>query len=291
MEKIKRYIYIIPFLLYITFFFLYGLSYVLMTSLGYNRITTKSYFTLNYYKEVLESKEFFKSLFYTIKINTIASLFSIILTVVILFIIFLNRKKYFYVRNLKKTLEIPIFIPYLVSAYGIFLLLMKKGLINNILFKIGVIKDIQQFPILINDDSGIGIILTYIWKTFPFMTVMSLPVMFRIDKNWEKLGKVYNLSDFGFYKKIVLPLMLPSLSISFFIVLTYFFASFETPYILGVTYPKVLSVLVFEMYTKGSLELRGKVMVMNILISSISLLIGGVMCLIFKFFKFQGREW
>lgn len=282
-----------PFLLYMTFFFLYGLYYVFMTSLGYNRILTKSYFTLDYYRDVLSSKEFYESLIYTIKINSIAALLAFILTVIVIFLVFLSRRKgYFYTKFFQKVIEAPVFVPYLVSAYGILLLLMRRGVISNFLLKIGIISSMDEFPILTNDQYGIGIILTYVWKALPFMTMMSLPVVFRIDKKWDSLGKIYNLNNVVFFKKIVFPLVFPTLSISFFIVLTYLFAAFETPYILGVTHPRVLSVLVFDTYTKGNLDLRGKIMVMNILISSISLLFGGIMCLALKFFtKFQEREW
>lgn len=293
MERIKKFIYIIPFLLYISFFFLYGLYYVLMTSLGYNRILTKSYFTLDYYRDILSSKEFYNSLIYTVKINTISSFLAFILTIVVVFLVFLSKRKgYFYTKFFQKVIEAPVFVPYLVSAYGILLLLMRRGIINNFLLKIGMISSVNQFPILTNDHNGVGIILTYVWKALPFMTMMSLPTVFRIDRKWDSLGKLYNLNNITFFRKIVFPLIFPTLSISFFIVLTYLFAAFETPYILGVTHPRVLSVLVFDTYTKGSLDLRGKIMVMNILISSISLLFGGIMCLALKFFtKFQEREW
>ena len=293
MERIKKFIYIIPFLLYISFFFLYGLYYVLMTSLGYNRILTKSYFTLDYYRDILSSKEFYNSLIYTVKINTISSFLAFILTIVVVFLVFLSKRKgYFYTKFFQKVIEAPVFVPYLVSAYGILLLLMRRGIINNFLLKIGMISSVNQFPILTNNHNGVGIILTYVWKALPFMTMMSLPTVFRIDRKWDSLGKLYNLNNITFFRKIVFPLIFPTLSISFFIVLTYLFAAFETPYILGVTHPRVLSVLVFDTYTKGNLGLRGKIMVMNILISSISLLFGGIMCLALKFFtKFQEREW
>lgn len=287
MERIKKFIYIIPFL------FLYGLYYVLMNSLGYNRILTKSYFTLDYYRDILSSKEFYNSLIYTVKINTISSFLAFILTIVVVFLVFLSKRKgYFYTKFFQKVIEAPVFVPYLVSAYGILLLLMRRGIINNFLLKIGMISSVNQFPILTNDHNGVGIILTYVWKALPFMTMMSLPTVFRIDRKWDSLGKLYNLNNITFFRKIVFPLIFPTLSISFFIVLTYLFAAFETPYILGVTHPRVLSVLVFDTYTKGNLGLRGKIMVMNILISSISLLFGGIMCLALKFFtKFQEREW
>lgn len=293
MEKIKKIICLLPFLIYMSLFFLYGLYYVLMTSIGYNRIMEKSFFTMDYYKEVLSSSDFYKSLWYTMKINGISALLSLILTIIILYFIYLGKRRgYSFGKKFEKIIEIPVFIPYLVGAYGILLLLMRRGVINMILYKLKIIKNLNSFPILTNDLNGIGIITTYIWKTLPFMVMMTLPVLFRINKKWNSLGKIYSLSDFLFFKNIVFPLILPSLSSSFFIVLTYLFASFETPYILGVTYPKVLSVEIFDIYTRSSIDSRGKLMVMNIFVSLISLFLGGISYLLLKYLsKFREREW
>lgn len=280
-------------MLYISFFFLYGLYYVLMTSLGYNRILSESYFTLDYYREVLRSKEFYQSLLYTTKLNITAAFIALSLTIILLFLIFISiRKEYSYTRGFQKIVEAPVFVSYLVGAYGILLLLMRRGIISHILVGLGIITDHQSFPILTNDHKGIGIIITYVWKALPFMTMMTLPILFRIERKWDAIGKIYNLSNFTYFRRIVFPLIFPSLSINFFIVLTYLFSSFETPYILGVTHPRVLSVMVFHMYSKGTLDLRGKIMVMNILISLISLMLGTVVCMALKYFsKFDEREW
>lgn len=289
MEKIKKIVGVVPFLIFVTVFFLYGLYYVFMTSVGYNRVLQKSEFTLDFYKEVLSSKEFLESLKYTVKINFISAIIAFILTIVIIYLIFLSRRKgYCYSKSFQKIIEAPVFIPYLVGSYGILLLLMKGGLLNKILIEMKIL----EFPILTNDVNGIGIIVTYVWKALPFMTMMTLPIVLRVDKKWDVLGKIYNLNDYNFFKKIVLPLILPALSASFFIVIAYLFASFETPYILGVTHPSVLAVTVFNMYAKGNLDLRGKIMVINIVISLISLLCGLAVYLTLKYFsKFKDREW
>ncbi|MGL5904870.1 MAG: ABC transporter permease [Cetobacterium sp.] len=293
MKKNKRIILLLPFLLYICLFFIYGIYYALLTSIGYNRIFEKSYFTLNYYSEILTSTYFYKSLIYTVKINSISLFISFFLTIIILFLIFYSKKEnYFYARIFQKIVEMPVFIPYLVSSYGVLVIFMKRGLLNNFLLNTNLIETINDFPILTNDKLGVGIIITYVWKSLPFMVMMSSPIVFRAEKKWNSLGIIYNLSHLQFFKKIILPLVFPSISISFFIVSAYLFASFETPYILGVSYPKVLSVMVFDMYTKGSLELRGKIMAINILISVISLLFSGVMYFVLKkISKFDEREW
>ncbi|MGL5796757.1 MAG: ABC transporter permease [Cetobacterium sp.] len=274
-------------------FFIYGIHYALLTSIGYNRILEKSYFTLDYYSEILISSYFYESLIYTVKINTISLFISYFLTMIILFLIFYSKKEdYFYTRMFQKIVEVPVFISYLVSSYGVLIMFMKRGFLNNFLLEINAIESIDNFPILTNDKFGVGIIITYIWKSLPFMVMMSLPIVFRAEKKWNSLGIIYNLSHFQFFKKIILPLVFPSISISFFIVSAYLFASFETPYILGVSYPKVLSVMVFDMYTKGSLELRGQIMAINILISIISLVFSGILYLsLKKISKFNEREW
>ncbi|MGL5918626.1 MAG: ABC transporter permease [Cetobacterium sp.] len=293
MRKNKKIILLLPFLLYICLFFIYGIHYALLTSIGYNRILEKSYFTLDYYSEILISSYFYESLIYTVKINTISLFISYFLTMIILFLIFYSKKEdYFYTRMFQKIVEVPVFISYLVSSYGVLIMFMKRGFLNNFLLEINAIESIDNFPILTNDKFGVGIIITYIWKSLPFMVMMSLPIVFRAEKKWNSLGIIYNLSHFQFFKKIILPLVFPSISISFFIVSAYLFASFETPYILGVSYPKVLSVMVFDMYTKGSLELRGQIMAINILISIISLVFSGILYLsLKKISKFNEREW
>lgn len=293
MRKNKKIILLLPFLLYICLFFIYGIHYALLTSIGYNRILEKSYFTLDYYSEILISSYFYESLIYTVKINTISLFISYFLTMIILFLIFYSKKEdYFYTRIFQKIVEVPVFIPYLVSSYGVLIMFMKRGFLNSFLLEINAIESIDNFPILTNDKFGVGIIITYVWKSLPFMVMMSLPIVFRAEKKWNRLGIIYNLSHFKFFRKIICPLAFPTISISFFIVSAYLFASFETPYILGVSHPKVLSVMVFDMYTKGSLELRGQIMAINILISIISLVFSGILYLsLKKISKFNEREW
>ncbi|MGL4980703.1 MAG: ABC transporter permease subunit, partial [Fusobacteriaceae bacterium] len=192
----------------------------------------------------------------------------------------------------QKLVESPLLAPYIIGAYSILVVFMQNGVLSMILQKIGIIESYRYFPILTNDKDGYGIIITYLWKTVPFIVMMSMPVVKRVSDRWDNLAKVYGLSDFGFYKKITLPLLAPTLVVSFFIILSYFFISFETPYLLGVTHPKSLAVYIYDIYSRGELEERGYVMAMNIVVSIISLLTGGVISLFLKFFsRFDDKGW
>lgn len=292
MEKIRKIIKILPFLIYMSLFFLYGIYYVVMTSFGYNRIIGKNGFTLEYYRELILSREFLENLRYTVKINFFTGVVSLLLAVVFLYLIHINRNSKYLGKVFKKILEFPVGVSYLTGAYALVLLLSRGGVIGSYLVKLGVIESIREFPILINDNYGVGIILGYIWKVVPFMVMMCIPMMVDIERKWRDLGILYNLTDYKFFKKIIFPMILPTLSLSFFLVLAYLFSAFETSYILGVTYPRTLSVQMYELYREGDIELRGKVMAINVIVTLIALTISFISYLTMKYLmKFKEREW
>lgn len=263
-----------------------------MTSFGYNRIIGKNGFTLEYYRELILSREFLENLRYTVKINFFTGVISLLLTVVFLYLIHINRNSKYLGKAFKKILEFPVGVSYLTGAYALVLLLSRGGVIGSYLVKFGVIESIREFPILINDNYGVGIILGYIWKVVPFMVMMCIPMLVDIERKWRDLGTLYNLTDYNFFKKIIFPMILPTLSLSFFLVLAYLFSAFETSYILGVTYPRTLAVQMYELYREGDIELRGKVMAINVIVTLIALTISFISYLTMKYLmKFKEREW
>lgn len=275
-QESKKYLAILPAILVILILFWGGLLYGLLQSFGLFNITGKSIFTLDVYKEVLGSDWFMVSLLFTIKIAVFSSFYSGIIALFVLFILFVfdqenEHKKRDFLKNIFTS---PMSIPYLVSGYLITIILMRSGWISSIYYSLGLIKEITEFPVLTNEKKGISIIVTYVWKTAPFIVLMSYPALLRINKKWIEVAKVFGIKKSRFFIEIVLPLLLPSIITSIFIVFSYIFSAFEVPYLLGVTYPKSLAVLSYELYSKGNLEMRPHVMVINIVISLISFGIG-----------------
>ena len=293
MDRCRKYLYAFPFLLFIGIFYLYGLFYGILNSFGYYRVVGESFFTLEFYKKILENKALYSTLVFTAKISFISAVISLVFSIVIIYFLYINIKKKLISPNvIQKLIESPLLVPYLIGAYAVLIVFMQNGILSTLFQKLGWIESYQQFPILTNDRNGVGIIITYVWKTIPFITMMSMPTVKRISNRWDPLARVYNLGSFGFFRKIVLPLIAPTLVISFFIILSYFFIAFETPYLLGVTHPKSLAVYIYDIYSRGSLEERGYVMAMNIAISLFSLAIGGFIAGLLKIFsKLDEKGW
>lgn len=293
MDRCRKYLYVTPFIAFIGIFYLYGLFYGVLNSFGYYRVVGESFFTLEFYKKILENRALYSTLVFTAKISFISATISLIFSVGIIYLIYINMKSERVSPNLfQKLIESPLLVPYLIGAYAVLVVFMQNGLVSLFFQKLGWIESYQQFPILTNDRAGVGIIITYVWKTIPFIVMMTVPVMKRISNRWDPLGKVYNLSSWGFFRRIVLPLIAPTLVISFFIILSYFFIAFETPYLLGVTHPKSLAVYIYDIYSRGSLEERGYVMAMNISISLFTLGVGIIVAGLLKIFaKLDEKGW
>ncbi len=285
MEKIKKYLYIAPTLLFIGGFFLYGFFQGFLQSFGLYRIVGESSFTLEYYMETVRSRSFWDSLLFTSKMAVVSSTVSLIISVIIIYIIYLNmERKFVQEERFQKIVESPLLVPYLIASYLILILFMQSGTISKLLVALRVIDGYSSFPILTNDKSGVGIMIAYIWKTTPFIVMMAIPVLKRVKSKWDSLAYIFNVGRTRFFMEVALPLMGPSLLMSFFIVLAYIFTAFEVPYILGVTYPKALAVGAYEIYSRGSLADRPSLMVINMIISFISLGSGVLVYFINKFF-------
>ncbi|MGL5123356.1 MAG: ABC transporter permease subunit [Fusobacteriaceae bacterium] len=257
--------------------FFYSLWYALGNSIGYNLPFRENSLTLEFYKNIFCQKDFKNFFFYTVKLTILASGSSLLFSIFLIFIFYLNIKnKLIKSKIFKQIIELPIIVSYLVASYMILSLFSQRGIFSELFLFLGIIKNYNEFPILTNDKNGIGMILTYIWKSSAFIVAMSIPQVIKIHQKWSDLIKVFNLSYWNFYKEVILPLIFPTLLTSFIIVFSFIFTSFETPYILGITYPKTLAVYSYELSVQGGLEKRGELMALNIIITLITLLLAGV---------------
>ncbi len=291
-RKIKPYVEVMPALLLIVILFWGGIFYGVFQSFGLLPIVGEPGLTTGIYLEVLKSKWFLESLLFTLKIAGFSTFLSAISASFFLFLIFMYSDKQIKVEIYKKVFTMPMLVPYLVSGYLISIIFMQSGWLSSLAENLGLIEKILEFPVLTNEKKGYSIILTYVWKTSPFLVLMSYPVMMRVQGKWLDASKIFGAYKFEFFREVVLPLMLPSFISSLLIIFAYIFSSFEVPYLLGVTHPKSLSVLSYELYSKGDLSMRPYVMVINVLISLISLGSGASVYLINKkYISKKQRGW
>jgi putative spermidine/putrescine transport system permease protein len=272
-QKIKPYILILPAMIVIMTLFFGGLTLGFLQSLGLFNISGNSHITFDFYKQLFSSLDFIKSIWLTIKISVISTIASGLLAMIltnILFIIEENKIS----KILRRIFQLPILVPHIPAAYLIGLLFMKSGWISSITYYFGITKSIEAFPSLINNINSFGIIITYMWKEIPFIILMLIPVVQRIENSWLEIARVFGGTRKEFFKEVIIPLLMPTWISSMLIVFAFTFSDFEVPYLLGVTYPKFAAVFAYDIYINGELSIRPLALAANFMLTIITAILG-----------------
>jgi len=152
--------------------------------------------------------------------------------------------------------QVPLTVPHLVIATAVVFLLAPTGLVSRFVQAVGLVDGSSQFPLLINDSGCIGIIVTYVWKEVPFITLMLLAVLRGMGTELLEVGKTLRAAPWQRFRFIVLPVLFPSLGAACLIVFAYTFGAFEVPYLLGRTHPMTLPVSAYRSYSDVDLMAR-----------------------------------
>lgn len=228
------------------------------------------------YKNLIKTEEFQSSILLSLKLAVTTTFLVAIISLAIIYSLY-KMKNHWTDRKMtlsKNILTVPVLFPYIVAAFCMGMLLTQSGILARIAYKIGFIKEMSEFPELVNDKKGIGIIIAYLWKTVPFMILMLYPILEKIKDKWYDLGKIYKASEFQFFRYLVFPMIKNAFMTGLFIVFAYSFSAFEIPYFLGRTYPKTLSVYSYLLYTKGPFEEKSIALAANFILTITVSLIG-----------------
>ncbi|MBU3195722.1 ABC transporter permease subunit [Clostridium algidicarnis] len=266
--KTKPYILVLPSFILIAALMVGGIFQGIFQSIFILNDNGSKGISFSVYKKLFKSEVFWESFIATIKISTISTIISAILGTLIILLLFLliSEKKKKQSILLWRLFQIPMLFSYLTCAYTMFLFLTQSGWVSILCYNLGFISDMSEFPILVNDKNSIGIIIAYVWKTTPFIVLMLYPALLKVQDNWIQVAKIFGANIFKTFSEIVLPMLIAPLRTSAFIVFTFIFSAFEVPYLLGVTYPKILGVYSYELYMNGDFSERPLALGINIII-------------------------
>jgi len=160
-------------------------------------------------------------------------------------------------------------VPHLVVAVALVFMLTPAGLFSRVIVKLGLIDSSAAFPLLVNDRWSIAIILTYVWKEIPFITLMILSVLRRSGFELLEVGRTLKAGRWQRFRYITLPIISPSLGAACLIVFAYTFGAFEVPFLLGQTYPMMLPVWAYKNYSDVDLLARPEGIATGLIIAAI----------------------
>ena len=243
-----------------------GLLLGLIQSLGHLPAAGLKSLSLEHFSSILAAPDFLQSLQLTLYIalssTAIAAAASIALAMFLLALSERNRLIHF-------IFQIPLTVPHLVIAVAMVFMLSPTGLLSRMVVKLGLIDSSAAFPLLVNDRWGIAIILAYVWKEIPFITLMILAVLRRSGAELLEVGRTLKAGRWQRFRYITLPIISPSLGAACLIVFAYTFGAFEVPYLLGQTYPMMLPVWAYKNYSDVDLLARPEGIATGLIIAAI----------------------
>jgi len=250
-----------------------SLIYGIAQSLGYISVIGERELSLSAYQNLAigqgaAGREFWGSLGYSLWVSLASTILSAIGALFLATL--LNRRP----SNFDTfALNWNLAFPHLVWGVFMLLLLTQSGLLARWADALGLIDAPVDFPVLVRDRFGFGIILTYIGKETPFLTLLILALLRTQSEGYLLVAENLGANVWQRFRLVTLPLVRPALVSGALLVFAYIFGAYEVPALLGVRYPRTLPVLALESFTNPDLRARAEGMAISLIIAFIVLLI------------------
>jgi len=264
MRKGRPYILVAPLVIFLSLTFLWALWQGVLQSLG----SQLGEFTLRHYREAVLASEFSRALAYTFFLALASSLLSTLIGVALAYSL-LNRKVIPKWQHL--LMQIPIIMPHMVVVVIIFHFFSQTGVVARIAYQLGFIDHPNAFPLMVFDRLGVGIILVYLFKQIPFIATIAHSTLANISDSFTQVALNLGATKKQVNFQILLPLLAPTIFSLFVITFTFAFGAFEVPFLIGSPAQQTLPVKALVYYMNPDLAARATAMVLNVLLSALSL--------------------
>ena len=219
-----------------------GVAYAVSYSLGLTGLLSHG-LTFHYWLEGLTSTELWSSLGFSLYI----AMGSIVPSVIMALILVQMAPDFPRGPTMSVILYLPLVVPAVMAAFLIFQLYSEAGFISRLLYNLGIIHNLHQFPDLVNDQLGIGILLTHIGMATPFFYLLfaNLYHQERIDE-YGDIATTLGSPPRQVFRRVIAPVLLRRAQPTLLLYLLFAFGSYEIPLLVGPSNPRMLSVLAIQ---------------------------------------------
>lgn len=255
---------------------LFGASviYGVAQSLGWLPFLGQRDLNFHAYRNVVigpqHSADFWRALLFSLWVSGAATVLSAGIAVIIAAALGESRRPQ---RRIITLLNLNLAFPHLVWAIGLGLLLAQSGLLARIAAAVGLIDAPAQFPVLVRDRFGIGIILAYVGKEVPFLLLLLLSILRSQAVQYGVVAENLGATRWQRLRFVTLPLVTPGLLAGSLLVFAFVFGAYEVPAVVGVRFPEMLSVLALDFFLNPDLRARAEGMAISVLMAFVVLIV------------------
>jgi putative spermidine/putrescine transport system permease protein len=219
-----------PALALVAALFLYPLSYSLIAA-----FTASGEPTLQHFHKAFEL--YSGDIRFTLFIVVTATALTALISVAIAGVLTLSETPWL-IASLRWLYRWPLFIPFIVAAQCMRTFLAKNGLMNNSLVALGVLDPIQTQSFL----DWRGIVITFVWKQVPFVTLMLAGAMASLDRSTVEAARNLGASRLRVLVEIVLPQVAQTLLVGLVLSFVTMLSVLSVPMMVAGSQPTMMTV-------------------------------------------------
>jgi len=238
------------------------------------------------YRE-LASPDFLHSLGVTVGMSALVALFSGVTGLAAAILLTRParwRQKWYFL------FQFPMALPHLLAAYLLSQMLWQSGWLSRLAYQLGWIEEMDQFPVLTQDEWGVGVLLAYAWKEIPFMILLLVPFLLRLQAQWEETARSLGASEGQTLRWVILPLFWPAWVGGMWIIFAFVLGAYEIPALMAGTFPGWVPVRAWQEYTMFGPERRAVAIAMNLVLLVVALLVGLLLLHLQRVWYGRGRR-
>lgn len=237
-----------------------GLLYALGYSLGLIGALSDG-FTADHWIKVLTGGEFLGALGCSAGVALISLSVALVLALVVV-IKWTQHKP----DQAPAILYVPLSIPPIIAAFIGFQVMSNSGLLSRWAFQAGWITDQAEFGPLVNDPYYIGVILTQVMMTFPYLALLFTNIYQQENMVLlRQLSVTLGSSEQQIQTKVIIPVLLQKARTNLILCAVFLMSAYEIPLLLGTQSPLMMSVLMGQKFKKFNLADIPQAYVMTVL--------------------------
>lgn len=195
-------------------------------------------FTLQYLHDLFSKPVYLKVLWVTLKISLLVTLFSLLISYPIAYLLIRIKSKFWAAITLALAL-IPFWISLLVRTFSWVVMLQDQGVINQILMGLGIID--TPLPLLY---STTGVVVGMVHVLYPFMFFSLFSVMKGIDQRLIQAAEGLGAKPIQAFFQVTFSLSLPGILAGSLLVFVMSLGFFVTPSLLGGSDDMMISMVI-----------------------------------------------
>ena len=182
-------------------------------------------------------------------------------------------------RSVLGLLHYNIGMPHLVWAVALSTLLAPSGWVARFCATIGVIDRPDQFPILVNDVYGIGIVSHLVTKELPFVLLATLPLIGERLRSELAQTATLGAPPRSQFRHVYLPRIAPALVPATVVVFAFAVGGYEPGAVLGVQRPRTLPVVAVDWFRDSTLARRDHAFAVTAILMATTVVVGATFAL------------